>query len=300
MPRFRRLTESQWRDKNNFFRDIYNPCEICPRRCGARRLEGESGVCGVGNTVRVASYNLHFGEEPPITGSRGSGTVFFSGCPLKCVFCQNYPISHLGNGQEYSIEELAGLFLNLQTRGAHNINFVSPTPYLHHIVQALEIAAGKGLRLPIVDNTSGYELLGVVKMLEGIVDVWLPDFKYHDPQLARLVSGAPGYREIAYDAIGEMFKQVGELRVDDEGIAVSGTIIRHLVLPGQVENSKRVLDIIAGSRFKSACLSLMSQFFPAYEAPKSQLSRRITADEYWEVRGYAEQLGFEDGWFQDI
>jgi putative pyruvate formate lyase activating enzyme len=195
---------------------------------------------------------------------------------------------------------LAGLFLNLQKRGAHNINFVSPTPYLRHIVQALEIASKKDLRLPIVDNTSGYELLEVVKMLDGIVDVWLPDFKYHDPQLARRVSGAPGYREIAYDAIDEMFRQVGELRVDDEGIAVSGTIVRHLVLPGQVENSKQVLDIIAGSPFKSACLSLMSQYFPAYKAPGSQLSRRVTAGEYSEVRGYAEELGFEDGWFQDI
>ena len=257
-------------------------------------------MCGVGDTVRVASYNLHFGEEPPITGSRGSGTVFFSGCPLKCIFCQNYPISHLGNGQEYTIEELAGLFLNLQKRGAHNINFVSPTPYLHHIVRALEIAAQKGLHLPIVDNTSGYELVRAVKNLRGIVDIWLPDYKYHDPQLARQVSGAPGYREIAYEAIDEMFAQVGELKLDEDGIAVSGTIIRHLVLPGQVENSRRVLDIIAQSPFRNACLSLMSQYFPAYEAPDSQLSRRLTPAEYDEVRGYAEGLGFENGWFQDI
>lgn len=273
---------------------------MCPRQCGARRAEGETGVCGVGDTVRVASYNLHFGEEPPITGSRGSGTVFFSGCPLKCIFCQNYPISHLGNGQEYTIEELAGLLLNLQKRGAHNINFVSPTPYLYHIVRALEIAAQKGLRLPIVDNTSGYELVQAVKNLRGLVDIWLPDYKYHDPQLARQVSGAPGYREIAYESIDEMFAQVGELKMDDDGIAVSGTIIRHLVLPGQVENSKRVLDIIAQSPFRKACLSLMSQYFPAYEAPDSRLSRRLTPAEYDEVRVYAEGLGFEDGWFQDI
>jgi len=300
MPLYQQLSAAQWREKKEFFREIFSPCRMCPRRCGALRVEGKRGVCGVGDKVRVASYNLHFGEEPPLTGWRGSGTVFFSGCPLKCIFCQNYPISHLGNGQEYSIEELAGLFLNLQKRGAHNINFVSPTPYLHHIVQALEIASSKGLALPIVNNTGGYEELDVVRMLAGIVDVWLPDFKYHDPELARMVSAAPGYREIAYAAISEMFAQVGELEMDGEDIAVRGTIIRHLVLPGQTENSRNVLELISRSPFNKACLSLMSQYFPAYEAPNSPLSRRLTPEEYFEVKAYAIDLGFEDGWFQDL
>ncbi len=300
LPLYRQLTGKLWQDKKNFFREVASPCRMCPRRCGARRIDGETGVCGVGDSVRVASYNLHFGEEPPITGTRGSGTVFFSGCPLKCIFCQNYPISHLGNGQVYSIEELAGIFLNLQKRGAHNINLVSPTPYLHHIVQALEIASDKGLRLPIVNNTSGYERLEVVRMLDGIVDIWLPDFKYHDPELAREVSAAPGYPEKAYAAIDEMFSQVGELRLDDGGIAISGTIIRHLVLPGHTENSKRVLDVIAQSPFKKSCLSLMSQYFPAYKAPDSPLSRRLNPEEYAEVKEYAVEKGFESGWFQDL
>lgn len=251
--------------------------------------------------VKIASYNLHYGEEPPVSGTRGSGTVFFSGCPMKCVFCQNYPISHLFNGRFYSIEELADIFLNLQERGAHNINFVSPTPYLYHIARALHIARGKGLEIPIVYNTSGYERPEIIKALNHVVDVYMPDLKYHDNSLSAAFSEVSDYFENAYPAIEEMFRQTGELQMDEKGIACQGMILRHLILPGQVENSKEVLEIISQSPFKKASLSLMNQYFPAYQAAEIPgINRRIRPKEYEEVKAYALSLGLTNGWFQEL
>jgi len=241
------------------------------------------------------------GEEPPITGSCGSGTIFFSGCTLKCVFCQNYPISHLFNGTVYTIEQLARIMLNLQKRGAHNINLVSPTPYLYHFVAALDIAAQNGLNIPIAYNTSGYERPEIIRLLDGLIDIYMPDIKYVDENLPRRFSGVSDYFQFDYPAVMEMFDQVGELQTDPNGVAQRGLIIRHLILPGEIENSKAVLKIIADSPFKTCHLSLMSQYFPAYKAADTTgINRRLTEAEYEEVKDFALRLGLETGWFQDL
>jgi len=248
------LSAADWRERRDFFADRFSPCRLCPRQCGAERSADRPGVCQARKEAKIASHNLHFGEEPPISGDRGSGTVFFSGCTLHCLFCQNYPISQLFHGEFYSIEQLAGIFLNLQKRGAHNINLVSPTPYLFHVVSALEIARGMGLRIPLVYNTSGYERAEVLAGLAGIVDVYLPDLKYgpseDSRQLGLKLSGVADYFANAGAAIAEMFRQTGPLLVDEAGIAVRGTVIRHLIIPGGIENSLEVLRAIAAGPYQ--------------------------------------------------
>ena len=301
MAFYQNLSPSEWNEKIKFLEENYSPCRLCPRQCRAQRTKNKTGVCAAGKDVKVASFNLHHGEEPPVSGTRGSGTIFFSGCTMKCVFCQNYPISHLFNGTYYTIEQLARLFLNLQERGAHNINFVSPTPYLYHAVSALYSAAKQGLTIPIVYNTSGYERAEIIKTLTGVIDVYMPDLKYHDNSISPLYSGVDDYFQVAFPALEEMFRQVGRLLVDDDEIAIKGMILRHLILPGHVENSKKVLKIIAESSFKECHLSLMGQYFPAYKAVEIPgINRRILPAEYEEVKGYALSLGFSNGWFQSI
>ena len=285
----------------NRLEKYYSPCRLCPRQCRAERDKNQPGVCGALKDVKIASYNIHTGEEPPVSGTCGSGTVFFSGCTLKCVFCQNYPISHLFNGKFYSIEELATIFLELQGRGAHNINLVTATPYLYHFAQALSLARKEGLSIPIVYNTSGYERLEIIKSLSHLIDVYMPDLKYVDDDIARKYTGVSNYFEYAYPAVVEMFNQVGELQCDDHGIARKGVILRHLILPGNMENSKKVLRTIAESPFKASHLSLMSQYFPAYQASQhGEINRRLFLEEYREVKEYALGLGFSRGWFQDM
>lgn len=304
-PSYLSLGGADWRRKKEFFAERFTPCHLCPRQCGAGRLQDRPGVCHAARDAKIASHNLHFGEEPPISGERGSGTVFFSGCTLRCLFCQNYPISQLAHGEFRSSERLAAIFLSLQRRGAHNINLVSPTPYLYHIVSALEIARAEGLRIPLVYNTSGYERAEVVAHLEGIVDVYLPDLKYGPAASSRRLglelSGVKDYFEHAFAAIGEMFRQAGPLAIDDEGIAGRGTVIRHLIIPGHTENSLDVLRAIAAAPFRRAWLSLMSQYFPAYRAPgRPPFDRRLHAEEWHQVRDEALKLGLEDGWFQEL
>lgn len=291
--------------RREFFTDHFSPCRLCPRQCGAVRENNRPGVCQAAGEIKIASHNLHFGEEPPLSGYRGSGTVFFSGCTLKCLFCQNYPISQLFHGEFYSVEQLAGIFLTLQKQGAHNINLVSPTPYLQHIVTALEIARAKGLHIPLVYNTSGYEQAGVIARLAGIVDIYLPDLKYGPSEESRLLalklSGAGDYFEHAAAAVAEMFRQTGPLRLDENDVAVRGTVIRHLIIPGQTANSLEVLRTMAASSFKGAWLSLMSQYFPAHRAPGCPpFDRRLRPDEYRLVRDEALKLGLENGWFQEM
>jgi putative pyruvate formate lyase activating enzyme len=304
-PAYLGLDAAAWRQKRDFFTSNFSPCRLCPRRCGADRAAGKPGVCQAVREAKVASFNLHHGEEPPISGSRGSGTVFFSGCTLNCLFCQNYPISQLFHGEFYTEEQLAGIFLSLQKRGAHNINLVSPTPYLQHMVSALEIAAAGGLNIPLVYNTSGYERAAVVAELAGIVDIYLPDLKYgpadESRRLGLKLSGVDDYYENAAPAIGEMFRQTGPLFLDGGGVAVRGTLIRHLIIPGHAGSSLDVLRAIAAGPFRSAWLSLMSQYFPAHRAPGvPPFDRRLRPDEYRLVRDEALKLGLEDGWFQEM
>jgi putative pyruvate formate lyase activating enzyme len=282
-----------------------SPCVVCPRRCGADRsraaLSGApKGACRMGYLPMIASWNLHHGEEPPISGTRGSGTIFFSGCPLRCVFCQNFPISQLLNGNEVTVETLAGYMLELQTRGAHNINFVTPTHFVPQMIEALSIAAGKGLGIPVVYNSSGYEDLETLRLLEGVVDIYLPDMKYSDDENAVKYTSAPGYVEINRAAIREMYRQVGDLVLDDQGIARCGLIIRHLVLPGGFAGTRKTLEFIAGLS-PAITVSIMSQYFPAHRAHViPEISGKLGVEEYEEITEMLEEYGLENGWIQPL
>lgn len=276
-------------------------CDICPRNCFVDRLSGRRGICRSDDKLMVSSFNLHFGEEPPISGWRGSGTIFFTNCPLRCKFCQNYPISQLGNGKVTSIEELSDMMIHLQKRGAHNINLVTPTHYLPNILLALSMAIKKGLKIPIVYNTSGYEKVEILKILDGIVDIYLPDAKYMDKNLAKRLSLVGDYPEINRSALKEMARQVGELKLDEDGVAIKGIIIRHLVLPNNIENSLSVLKMIKEEIGDWVSISLMSQYFPTFRALNDPIiNRKIRRDEYEEVVRYMKSLGFKNGWIQPI
>ena len=300
MANYQKLEPSDWEERQAFFWQASNPCKLCPRTCMVKRSEGRKGICLADANVKIASFNLHHGEEPPVSARNGSGTIFFSGCTLKCVFCQNYPISQLFNGEYYDIEGLAGIMLSLQDRGAHNINLVSPTPYLPQIVEALQSAAAGGLHIPIVYNTSGFERPEMIEHLDGLVDIYMPDIKYSDDHLSQQFSGVSNYVSHAFDAVDVMYKQVGGFRMDELDVGTEGVIIRHLILPGQMENSREVLRRISLRPWPGFYLSLMSQYFPAHKACDTDLKRRISTDEYRMIRDYAWTLGFRDGWFQDI
>ena len=283
-------------------------CDLCPRACGANRLAGEQGFCCLsGDWVPVASYCVHRGEEPVISGSRGSGTIFFGHCNLGCVFCQNYQISDntLAAAEALmSVDDLAAVMRVLQAMGCHNINFVTPTHVLPHIIAALEIALKQGLKIPLVYNCGGYEKAEIIGLLDGIMDIYLPDLKYMDAAPADRFSNAADYPQTASGALREMLRQTGsELTLDPEsGTARKGLVIRHLVLPDGVENSLAVLDFIAAELSPDVHLSLMSQYHPTPAALKfgPPLDRTLRPDEYDTVRTRAEARGFENGWFQDM
>ena len=275
-------------------------CRLCPRRCGARRLRGEAGACGAAAVLRVASATLHFGEEPPISGRRGSGTVFVSRCNLRCLYCQNYPISQLGHGNDVSPAELAERMLELQGAGAHNINWVTPSHEVAHLLDALARAAERGLRIPVVYNSSGYDAVETLRLLEGIVDIYMPDMRYADPDAARECSGVADYPEVNRAAVAEMHRQVGELRMDGRGVARRGLLVRHLVLPGGRSGTAEVMRFLAEEISPRTYVSLMRQYFPAYRAPTVPgLDRRITEAEYAEACGWMERYGLRRGWRQD-
>jgi len=276
-------------------------CDLCPRACGVNRLAGEVGYCRAGAAVRVASHNVHRWEEPPISGTRGSGTIFFSGCTGKCVFCQNYPISQLGHGNAVSMERFAALLLELQRRGAHNINFVTPTHFVPQLLAAVDVAAGWGLHIPLVYNTSGYDRVEVLRWLEGVIDIWLPDAKYTDDAVARRISGFPNYVTHNRAALLEMYRQAGdELVTDEEGIARRGMIIRHLVLPNGLADTPGVLRWIATALSPHVHLSVMDQYFPAYKALNDPLlNRKLTPEEYEAALDAYEALGMDHGWMQE-
>ncbi len=284
----------------DLLKELLSPCRVCPFECGIDRYSERTGRCKSGALPKIASWNLHHGEEPPISGYRGSGTIFFSGCSLRCCFCQNYPISHLGNGKEVSAGELAQYMLLLQKRGAHNINLVTPTHFVPQAVEALAIAVQKGLKLPIVYNSSGYESVETLRALSGIVDVYLPDMKYGDNECAQRFSGVNNYVEINRAVIQEMYQQVRELILDEEGVAVRGLIIRHLVLPGNTQNTRRVLEWIA-SLSPTIPVSLMSQYFPAHKAFSiPEISKKLNREEYEEASNLLGSLGLVNGWMQSL
>ena len=275
-------------------------CDLCPHLCRVNRLKGETGVCRGGALPRVASANVHWGEEPPISGTRGSGTIFLTGCSLHCRFCQNFPISQLGSGNNMTTIELAAKCMKLQSLGVHNINFVTPTHFLPQILAALYLAVWRGFRLPIVWNSSGYELVDALCLLDGIIDIYLPDMKYAGNEEAVRFSSAPGYREINRAAVKEMLRQVGHLHTNDEGVAARGMIIRHLVLPCGGAGSAETLAWIGENLGRETHVSLMKQYFPAHEAGKTPgIDRRLTDEEYEEAVLALENEGLENGWVQE-
>lgn len=277
-------------------------CNLCPRQCGADRENGKSGICGVsGKNILAARAALHFWEEPCISGERGSGTVFFSGCPLRCVYCQNYQIASTEVGMEVSEERLKDIFLELQEKGAHNINLVTPTHYTPEIIRAIGKAKEQGLRLPIVYNCSGYEKVETLKTLKGIVDIYLTDFKYMEKEAAVRYSKAPDYPEIARAALIEMMDQTGEAKFDENGIMQSGVIVRHLLLPGHVRNARAVVKYVYETYGNQLYLSLMNQYTPLPQVKKEfpELDRRVTEREYQRLISYALELGIENAFIQD-
>lgn len=281
-------------------------CTLCPRACGADRAAGQTGFCGADDRLLVARAALHHWEEPCLSGApedtRGSGTVFFSGCTLRCGYCQNYPISQQGVGKAITPERLAGIFLRLQQDGARNLNLVTATQYLPQVRQALESARAAGLTLPVVYNTGGYETLAAVKALDGYVDIWLTDFKYASPELAERYSAARNYPAVAEAALRQMLRQTGAPVYDAEGFLQRGVIVRHLALPGCVQDSRTVLQTLARIRRETGVpflSSLMSQFTPFYKAAEYGLGRRITTYEYRKVVDEAVRLGLTDGYMQE-
>ena len=275
-------------------------CRLCPRSCGVDRTSGRTGWCGAGPLIRVARASLHLWEEPPISGTRGSGTVFFSRCNLHCLFCQNHEISRGGTGRDLTPSESASLFLDLQAQGAHNINLVSPTPYIPQIAEALRLAREQGLVLPVVYNTNAYELPAALRMLEGLVQVFLPDLKYADDGLSRTFSDGPGYFAAATAAIQAMRELAPADILDEQGIMQAGLIVRHLVLPGQGGDTRLVLRWIADHLGPETYVSLMAQYTPAYQAAgHAMLGRRLRAAEYEETLEAFAAAGLVNGFCQE-
>jgi putative pyruvate formate lyase activating enzyme len=281
---------------------LLESCRVCPRECGVNRLKNDKlGFCRSGLNPVISSVSPHHGEEPPLSGTKGSGTIFLTNCNLRCAYCQNYPISQLGNGVERSPGELACQMIWLQEQGCHNLNLVTPTHFMPQILKALGIARKRGFTLPIVYNTNGYESLEALRLLDGIVDIYLPDMRYSDDAVSRTYSVAPHYPEINRAAVKEMFRQVGNVVLNDDGIATRGLIIRHLVLPNGLSGTDGVMKFLVDDISKDVYISLMSQYFPAYKANGiKDLSRRITPDEYEDAYHVMQKYGLENGWIQNI
>ena len=281
-------------------REMLRECHVCPRRCGSNRLGGKVGFCLTPDVASVASYNDHHGEEPCISGTRGSGVIFFTSCNLRCVFCQNYPISHLQVGKPATSQRLAEMMLELQARGVHNINFVTPSHVVPQLLEALLLAAECGLQIPLVYNTSGYDSLESLRLLDGIVDVYLPDAKYGSNENALKYSNAGGYVEANRMALKEMWRQVGPVELDDMGLARRGMILRHLVLPNGLAGTREVLGFVAREISPDVTISLMNQYFPANQAHRlPELSRQLTLEEYGAAVKSLSDLGMEEGYVQE-
>lgn len=275
-------------------------CTICPHNCKIDRKNGQVGRCKSKDTVKIALYSTHNFEEPCISGEKGSGTVFFSNCNLNCVFCQNYEISQEGKGTEITINRLAEIFLEQQEKDVENINLVTPTSYVPQIIEAIKLARKQGLKLPIVYNTNGYEKVETLKMLEGYIDIYLPDLKYSDNKLAKRLSKVDNYFEITTEALKEMYRQTGKAIFDDRGIMKKGMIIRHLVLPNHILNSRRVLKWI-NDNMNDVYVSVMAQYFPTYKAKGiDDINRKLTKQEYEQIENYLYRLNLENGYIQEL
>jgi len=271
-------------------KEFLKECRLCPRECRVNRLDGEVGVCQAGSDLMVSSAFPHFGEEPPLVGYHGSGTIFLAHCNLRCIFCQNYDISHLGGGERITYSDMARIMLRLQEMGCHNINFVTPTHYAPQIVASLPEAIEKGLRLPIVYNCSGYESIEVIRLLEGVVDIYMPDAKYMDERHSKRFSNAPDYPEVIKEVLKEMHRQVGDLTTNSKGVAERGLLIRHLVMPGGVASSEAVLRFIAEEISVHSYVNIMDQYRPEYRAHEySEINHRITPKEYMEAIQWAKR-----------
>lgn len=280
--------------------NLYKNCSICPRNCRIDRTKGQIGYCQSGHEIKAALASVHMWEEPPISGSCGSGTIFFSGCNLRCVFCQNYTISSENSGKTISTERLSEIMLEQQAKGVHNINLVTATHFIPSIIKAVQKAKNNGLKIPIVYNTGGYEKVESIKMLEGTVDIYLPDIKYFSSELSLKYSGASDYFDYASEAVLEMYHQTGNNIYDDNGIMKSGVIIRHMIMPSHKEDSYKVLDWIRDNIGTEACVSLLSQYTPAYNAEKyKEINRKLMSLEYTRVIEHFFDIGLKNGFMQE-
>lgn len=276
-------------------------CTICPHMCRVNRLEGETGQCHCTDKIKISLVSLHHFEEPCISGTHGSGTVFFSHCNLHCLYCQNYQISQKGKGYFVSIEDLANIFLDLQQKGAHNINLVTPTSYAYHIIEAIKIAKSRGLHLPIIYNTNAYERVETLQQLNGLIDVYLPDLKYYSDEMSQKYSQVDNYFSFAAKAILEMVQQVGFPQVDDQGLIQKGVIIRHLILPGHLQNSKHILKWMKENVEGKAFVSIMAQYFPTYKSKNdASINRKLTKREYKEIETFLYTLQLQNGYLQEL
>jgi len=291
-PCYLKLSKKELKKRIEEAYKILEECRLCPRECGVNRLKGEKGFCKSGALPTISSSGPHFGEEPPLVGTHGSGTIFLTWCNLCCIYCQNYTISHLGEGREISLEEFASQMLSLQKRGCHNINFVTPTHFVSQILAALEIAIEKGLNIPLVYNTGGYDQIETLKLLDGIFDIYMPDIKYSDSVIAeKYSSGASDYPEVVKKALKEMHRQVGDLVIEN-GIAQRGLLIRHLVLPNNLAGTKEAMRFIANGLSKNSYVNVMAQYHPEYKAYQYPLiNRPPTAEEYRKALEMAKREG---------
>ena len=297
IPSYIRLFEKgDLQQRIRLLKEFLKECRLCPRECGVNRLDGEVGACQAGLEPMVSSAFPHFGEEPPLVGYHGSGTIFLTHCNLRCIFCQNYDISHLGNGEPMTSSDMARVMVRLQEMGCHNINFVTPTHYAPQIAASLPEAIEKGLRLPIVYNCSGYESIEVIRLLEGVVDIYMPDAKYMDQDHSKQFSNAPDYPEVIKKVLKEMHRQVGDLTGNSKGIAERGLLIRHLVMPDGAASSEAVLKFIAEEISVHSYVNIMDQYRPEYKAHEyPEINRRITHKEYLEVIQTAKRYGLYRG-----
>jgi putative pyruvate formate lyase activating enzyme len=288
------ITEAETRIEKAY--ELLEPCRLCPRNCEVNRLAGKKGFCGTGEKVLVSSYGPHFGEEPPLVGAHGSGTIFLGGCNLGCIFCQNYDISHHRIGTPADPEDVAEIMLHLERNGCHNINLVTPTHFTPQLMKAIGAARRQGLSIPLVYNCGGYESIQTLRLLEGFIAIYMPDMKYADEAAAEKLSSAADYPSVSKNAVLEMHRQVGDLVIDDAGIAERGLLVRHLVMPNGLAGSEKILSFLAGRVSRSTYVNIMDQYRPVFRAfDHPELNRRITWNEYDEVLAHARKLGLHRG-----